>query len=103
MTIIPEDFTPDLRRLKSWPSMGDSPWRQPYLSDMTFGELHRLVDEFVISQGLSILDVGCGWGYLSLELAREGHDVQGIDSSKEMIEVARRTMSSDPYISERGK
>src|SRR5712692_605112 len=99
---IPDDFTPDLRRLKSWPSMKHSPWRQPYLADLTYGEIQRLVDEFVPGQGLKILDVGCGRGYLSLELAREGHDVLGIDSDQKMIRQAKKTMDTDPYKSERG-
>ncbi len=103
MSRYPEDFTPDLRRLKSWPSMEDSPWRQPYLADLTYGELHRLVDEFIVGQGLRILDLGCGTGFLSLELAREGHEVTGLDSDEESIEIARRTMESDPDKSERGK
>ncbi len=82
--------------------MEHSPWRQPYLAYLTFGEIQRLVDEFVPGQGLKILDVGCGRGYLSLELAREGHDVLGIDSDREMIQQAKKTMNTDPYKSERG-
>jgi len=93
---------PDLRRLKSWPSMEDSPWRQPYLADLTYGEIQRLVDEFVPGPALKILDVGCGRGYLSLELAREGHDVLGIDLDQKMIGQARKTMDTDPNKSERG-
>jgi len=103
LTNPPRDFTPDLRRLKSWPSMKDSPWRQPYLARLTFGEVHNLVDEYIFGQRLRILDVGCGRGWLSLELAREGHDVIGIDYSKEMIQNAKRTMDTDPYKDERGK
>ena len=102
MVAFPEDFTPDLRRLKSWPQMEDSPWRQPYLADLTYGELHRLVDEFVTGHGLRILDVGCGTGFMSLELAREGHHVLGLDSDQEIINIAVRTMNSDPSKSERG-
>jgi len=81
----------------------DSPWRQPYLARLTFGEIHNLVDEYIFGQRLRILDVGCGRGWLSLELAREGHDVLGIDSNKEMIQTAKRTMDNDPYKDERGK
>ena len=82
--------------------MKDSPWRQPYLARLTFGEIHNLVDEYIFGRRLRILDVGCGRGWLSLELAREGHDVLGVDSSKEMILNAKRTMDTDPYKNERG-
>lgn len=103
MVEYPEEFTPDLRRLKSWPSMEHSPWRQPYLADLTYGELHRLVNEFIPGQGLRILDLGCGTGFLSLELAREGHHVLGLDSDESAIRIAVRTMNSDPFASERGR
>src|SRR3990172_10360537 len=102
MAKFAEDFVPDLRRLKSWPSMEDSPWRQPYLADVMYGELHRLVDEFVIGQGLKVFDFGCGTGFLSLELAREGHHVLGLDSDEDAVNIAVRTMNSDPFASERG-
>ncbi len=34
---------------------------------------------------------------MSLELARLGHDVVGIDSNHEIIRIAKRTKQSDPY------
>lgn len=37
-----------------------------------------------------ILDVGCGGGFLSNELARQGYQVTGVDISPESIRVARR-------------
>ncbi len=40
--------------------------------------------------GLKVLDIGCGWGGLALELAREhGADVTGITLSTEQLSVAR--------------
>jgi SAM-dependent methyltransferase len=41
----------------------------------------------------SALDVGCGVGRWSLELARRGHSVTGLDLSPYMIEVARARAS----------
>ena len=99
---LPSEFTPDLRRLKSWPSMEGSPWRQPYLAELTYGEMFRLISKLVSGNRLSILEVGCGRGYLSLELARRGHDLLGIDVNEESIRIAYRTMNTDPYNSGRG-
>jgi len=37
----------------------------------------------------SIVDLGCGTGLLTCELARRGHQVTGVDPSPEMLDVAR--------------
>jgi len=41
------------------------------------------------ASGLTVLDAGCGEGYLSRTLAEEGATVTGIDSSAELIKAAR--------------
>ncbi|MGB9792759.1 MAG: class I SAM-dependent methyltransferase [Thermacetogeniaceae bacterium] len=45
--------------------------------------------------GEEILDVGCGTGNFSLELARLGAKVTGIDISEEMLGVARRKAEAE--------
>jgi SAM-dependent methyltransferase len=40
--------------------------------------------------GLDALDIGCGTGFLSLELAQRGHRVTGIDFAPAMLALARR-------------
>ncbi|HEX3538247.1 MAG TPA: class I SAM-dependent methyltransferase [Stellaceae bacterium] len=39
---------------------------------------------------LDALDIGCGTGFLSLEMARRGHRVTGVDFAPAMLELARR-------------
>lgn len=39
---------------------------------------------------------------MSLELAREGHHVTGLDSDEKALKIAVRTMNSDPFATERG-
>ena len=98
----PAEFTPDLRRLENWPSLKGRLWRQPYLIELTYAENFRLVRDSVQGRSLKVLDVGCGTGFMSLELSRMGHYVVGIDSDQEMIRIAVRTMHSDPYQKIRG-
>jgi trans-aconitate methyltransferase len=53
-------------------------------------ELGRpVLDLLAPKSGERILDLGCGDGALSLELARYGCDVVGVDSSERMVEAAR--------------
>lgn len=42
------------------------------------------------TSGVSILDAGCGEGYLSRILAKQGANITGIDYSKKMLEIAKR-------------
>ncbi|MEY3073395.1 MAG: hypothetical protein RLZZ554_69, partial [Actinomycetota bacterium] len=57
----------------------------------TVQEVDFLVDELGLTSSTSILDVGCGPGRHSLELARRGFPVTGIDISETFIDIARST------------
>lgn len=51
----------------------------------------RILDLILAERGpLEALDLGCGTGFLSLELAARGHRVTGIDFAPAMIAEARR-------------
>lgn len=50
----------------------------------------QILDHFAPDAVLDVLDIGCGPGFFSCILAEEGHNVLGIDSSKGMLEHARR-------------
>lgn len=61
-------------------------------NDVRFSFFKKILDEKFRNtyQDMSILDVGCGGGFLAEEFARIGLDVIGIDPSKESIEIAQK-------------
>lgn len=54
----------------------------------TLREVDFVLDELSLQPGGSILDVGCGTGRHSVELAKRGYRVTGIDLSSEMLAKA---------------
>jgi SAM-dependent methyltransferase len=55
----------------------------------TIQEVDFLVDLLGLPAGARILDVGCGPGRHSLELARRGYETVGVDIAPRFIEIAR--------------
>jgi SAM-dependent methyltransferase len=53
------------------------------------GEVDGLLDLVDLSPGARVLDLGCGIGRHSLELARRGYDVTGVDVCEEFLADAR--------------
>lgn len=54
----------------------------------TIQEVDFIVDLIELVKGAKILDVGCGVGRHSIELAKRGYLVTGLDYSHRMIEIA---------------
>ena len=50
-----------------------------------------------LNPGMTVLELGCGAGYFTQELARSGADVVAIDVSPELLEIAR-SKSSAPNV-----
>jgi SAM-dependent methyltransferase len=98
----PKGFVPDLRRLRQWRGLRDSLWRNPDLVRLTYGDLVQVVHACVGSQPCRILYVGPGLGHIALELARQGHNVTGVDIDQDSVALATRAAETDPLRDERG-
>lgn len=88
----------------SWSEVAD--WYQKFLSgegtyqkDLILPNLLRLLEiEKSLPagrQGETILDLACGPGFFTKELARKGAKVIGVDIAKELIAIAKGQMSSE--------
>lgn len=86
---------PDLRRVKPCDWFYNNLWRRPYLVDMVLGKYFRLALRH--ASGRTLLEVGSGAGYMSLEFARHGFHVTGLDLSVASVEIARRIAGENPY------
>ncbi len=61
-----------------------------------FGALHKInpfrltfMEQFLLIEGHTILDIGCGGGILSEAMAKAGGQVTGIDLAEEVLTVAK--------------
>jgi len=57
----------------------------------TINEVNFLVEELQLPADSSIIDIGCGTGRHSIELAKRGFKITGIDISKGMLKEAEKT------------
>ncbi len=52
--------------------------------------IERIIErEYTLGRPELVLDLGCGTGRMTLELARRGYDMTGVDISEEMLDKAR--------------
>ena len=58
-------------------------------------EVAFLVDEFELAPGHRVLDVGCGPGRHALALARRGIAVDGVDLSRDFVDLARESAAAE--------
>lgn len=75
--------------------------KHPLLTpERTAGEVDFILSVLPLESGERILDIGCGFGRHSNELARRGFDVLGIDPSPAMIAAARENSASAGFAPE---
>ena len=93
-------FVPDLRRAVKCDYFYKSFWRDPQFIDLYLGLINQGYLDLLrtyCSKNATILDVGCGAGYMSLELARNGYNISAFDISSDCIETAKQVLASNPY------
>jgi SAM-dependent methyltransferase len=81
----------------SWEEFFDahaSIYDQNEFTKNTIKEVDFLLEELGLSPGAAILDVGCGTGRHSIELARRGYVMTGVDLSTQMLARARESASA---------
>src|SRR6187399_1649394 len=69
-------------------------WRRAIPPEQTKAEAEFLSEQLKCTRGSNVLDVPCGNGRLSFELAKRGLGVTGVDISEEFIEEARVNLSN---------
>jgi 2-polyprenyl-3-methyl-5-hydroxy-6-metoxy-1,4-benzoquinol methylase len=88
------------------PFRADSRWYESYFGEdwlnaairvspeQTSGEVDFVVDALGLAPASRVLDVACGHGRHSLELARRGYAVVGVDLSEPSLSIARQDAAS---------
>ena len=69
-------------------------WRKAVSDEQTKDEADFLVKTLECASGSRLLDVPCGNGRHSLELAKRGYRMTGLDISEQFIEEARASSSA---------
>src|SRR5712692_8802806 len=93
-------FIADARYPRGYPELDEGKWfqwRSVSMIELSALDTYQFVKSMLPHPAQTIVEVGCGNGYLSLELARDGHEVIGIDVSPDIIEVAERSRAAHPH------
>jgi len=77
-----------------WKTFAPTMFNQERL-DVTAEEINHIVKLLALEKGAKILDLCCGIGRHSLELARRGYQVVGVDLTEEYLAKARRQAESE--------
>jgi 2-polyprenyl-3-methyl-5-hydroxy-6-metoxy-1,4-benzoquinol methylase len=102
---VQSGFIPDLRRAVKCDYFYKSFWRDPHFIALYLGRINEGYLDLLrhyCPAGATILDVGCGAGYMSLELARNGYHVTAFDISSASIHQAKEVLQTNPFTKDFG-
>lgn len=79
-----------------------APFYDKYNGDIDYGIWADFIEKLIDKHSSAgkpqlVLDLGCGTGRMTVELAKRGYDMTGIDYSPEMLDIARRSAESNGF------
>lgn len=92
---LDDGMIPDLRRATKKRKVV-SMWDDPEIERIMRGKARQFIIRKASEVRGRALDLGCGMGWLSLELARNGMHVDGIDISARQIQIAKEYLEVAP-------
>lgn len=88
---------PDIRKKFFNPYFYNNIWRHSDFVKQHYGaSVDWIVAQLRKNKVKSVTELGCGDGWLCLELARAGFQVKGLDISQDSIEIAKNYLTSLP-------
>lgn len=83
-----------MRETKKWQQFYDQNWLQVYPSffsdEQTINDVDLIIDLASLEKKDNILDLCCGYGRHTIELAKRGYQVVGLDYSQPFLQQARQ-------------
>jgi SAM-dependent methyltransferase len=83
-----------------WQAVYDDPCLQGVIYRERQEAVLRRITEIGLPSGLRVLEIGCGAGLLTVELARRGYTVQAVDASQAMIDLTSQRMQVEGFSSQ---
>lgn len=79
-----------------------APFYDKFNGDINYSDwadfIEKIIErEYRMGRPELVLDLGCGTGSMTLELAKRGYDMTGIDYSSEMLDIARDRCENEGF------